>query len=84
MAPPAEMGARRLDPRSRATRAATKPASPARTRPVPDDEAAPPPPTFVAASPRTWLLALGARATRILRRLDARTSVRAHDADAGW
>jgi len=84
MAPPAEMGARRLDPRSRATRAATEPASPGRTRPEPGQEAAPPPPTVIAAPPRPWLLALAARATRILLRLDARTSVRAHDADAGW
>jgi len=85
MGSPTEMGARRLDLRREAPSAATMPAAPARARPEPGEEAAAlPAPTVVAAPPRPWLLALAAHAARLLRRLDARTSVRARDADGRW
>jgi hypothetical protein len=82
MAPPAETGARRRD--LRAPRAAAMPASPARTRPEPGEETARPAPAIVAAPPRPWLPALAARAARLLRRIDAWTSMRAHDRDGRW
>ncbi|HVI93256.1 MAG TPA: hypothetical protein VM753_04580 [Anaeromyxobacter sp.] len=85
MAPPTEMRARRLDLRRDAPSAATMPAATTRAHPEPGEEAAAlPAPTAIAAPPRPWLLALAARAARLLRRVDARTSVRARDVDGPW